>query len=149
MNDDLKLEDNWTGAEGSNADGIPVMVRYRQNLQDFIESGKYNSKLDITWSYDIDEAAEMPTPGEDGVMENFEADLLEAYEADYQGILVAVITGKGKKRWTWYVSDAELAKERLEQVLLRFETLPIEVSQTADPEWKGYYNFIADFGGAA
>nr|WP_294943767.1 DUF695 domain-containing protein [uncultured Mucilaginibacter sp.] len=149
MNEDLILEDKWTGAEGSNAAGIPVMVRYRQNLKGFIDSGEYLKKIEIDWSYDTDEAAEMPAPGEATVIENFETKLIEALEGDKQSILASVITGQGEKRWSWYTSNVESAKERIDTVLFDFERLPIQITTTSDPNWDDYFTFIANFGGAA
>ncbi|OOQ59249.1 DUF695 domain-containing protein [Mucilaginibacter pedocola] len=149
MNDDLILEDNWTGAEGANANGIPVMVRYRQNIREFIDTGSYPTKIEISWLYDTDEAAEMPTPGEATVMENFEAALIAALEGDKQSILVAVMTGQGEKHWQWYTANARMAQERIDMALLDFETLPININTKEDPNWNDYFDFIADFGGAA
>ncbi len=149
MNNDLILEDNWTGAEGSNAEGIPVMVRYRQNLRGFIDSGDYRQKIEIHWSYDTDEASEMPAPGEADVIDNFETALIYALESDRQSILTSVITGQGEKRWAWYTSNAESAQERIDTVLFDFERLPITITTTDDPNWDDYFAFIADFGGAA
>ena len=148
MNDGLILTDKWTGAEGANTDGIPVMVRYRQNLQSFIDTGLYNTKVNMTWSYDTDEAALMPNPGEADVMDNVEEALLLALEGDRQAILVAVETGQGTKRWTWYTADGEEMEKRMSDVLERFETLPLDYTKTEDPNWNGYFDFITDFGGA-
>jgi len=149
MNDDLILEDNWTGAEGSNAEGIPVMVRYRQNLRSFIDSGDYTQKITVTWSYDTDEAAEMPAPGEASVMDDLETKLIEALEGDKQSILATVMAGQGEKQWTWYTANADSAQERIDTVLFNFETLPIRIEKAEDPNWDDYFAFIADFGGAA
>lgn len=149
MNDDLKLEDKWTGAEGANDRGIPVMVRYRQNLQSFIDTGLYKNKIAITWAYDIDEAAQMPTPGEAEVMDKLETDLIQAMEEDRQSILATVKTGEGTKTWTWYSANAKEAEQRVNDVLEQFETLPIRINQADDPNWDEYYNFITEFGGAA
>lgn len=149
MNEDLILEDNWTGGEGANAAGIPVMVRYRQNLRSFIDSGNYPTKIEISWAYDTDEASEMPAPGEATVIENFEDTLLYALEGDKQSLLVAVITGQGEKHWSWYTNNADSAQERIDTVLFDFERLPIHITTTQDPGWEDYFAFIANFGGAA
>ncbi|MEO7213541.1 DUF695 domain-containing protein [Mucilaginibacter sp.] len=149
MNNHLILEDNWTGAEGSNAEGIPVMVRYRQNLRGFIDSGDYPTKIEIHWKYDTDEASEMPAPGEADIIDDFETALIYALEDDRQSILTSVITGQGEKRWAWYTSNADSAQERIDTVLLDFERLPITITKTEDPNWDDYFAFIADFGGAA
>jgi hypothetical protein len=149
MNDDLILEDNWTGAEGANANGIPVMVRYRQNIRSFKDTGNYPTKIEIGWNYDTDEAAGMPAPGEADVIDNFEIALLYALEGDRQSILVSVINGQGEKHWAWYTSNAESAQERIDTVLFDFERLPIHINIKEDPAWDDYFAFVSDFGGAA
>ncbi len=46
-------QDFWTGVEGEN-DGVPFLLRFRQNLKDFIETKKYNERLILSWNYNSD-----------------------------------------------------------------------------------------------
>lgn len=44
----MELNDTWFGLEGAN-DGHPFLIRGRENVQAFRQSGFYTERIDIVW----------------------------------------------------------------------------------------------------
>ena len=83
--DNLKLlitdQDMWTSAEGEN-DGVPFLIRFRPNLQQFITTKKYNKRLTLLWNYDSTSISLMPDEKEMELMEEVENSLVYTLEND-------------------------------------------------------------------
>ena len=51
----MKLSDVWFTALSANESGRTVAIYGREELNEFIDSGKYNERVEITWKYKGDE----------------------------------------------------------------------------------------------
>ncbi len=129
--------DLWTGATGEN-EGSPFILRFRQNLNGFIATQKYNSRLTITWSYDSEDETLLPSDNEMELMGAVEDRLVVVLESDVHSVLAFVYTGQSQREWHWYSTNVEEAVNRLNSALADFDALPIELSVEDDPEWSEY-----------
>ena len=142
----MLLDDTWVAIEAVSDDNIPLLVRYRPNLNNFFESGVYLQRMDITWSYEATDSSLLPPADEMVLLEEVEDALIEAFEGDHQTILAFVFTGENERWWAWYTTNIDIAGDRLNQALAEFDELPINITVADDPEWDEYFGVIEDFG---
>ncbi|WP_374951445.1 DUF695 domain-containing protein [Mucilaginibacter sp.] len=144
----LKLDDRWVGGEGVNTNGISVMVRYRPDMQHFINSGLYHTRMDMDWSYDDVGDSYMPSSGEMTLMESFEDALADAF-SDNQSVLASIFTGDGTRKWLWYTQNSNEAAVRITALLDNYSEAAINFTRTEDPGWSAYFDLIADYDNTA
>lgn len=133
----MKLANNWFTALSENEMGDMVIVSGRDDLQEFIDSGKFKERVEITWKYMGDEKA-MPSEELSAKMEAAQELLQKAMEKDKLAIMTAVYTGGGEKIWVFYVRTSKVFGERLNEALAEMELLPITIYVENDPEWDEY-----------
>lgn len=133
----MRLSDEWFTALSENESGNLVIIYGRDELTEFIQSGKFKERVEITWKYDGDEKG-MPADALAEQMENVQEALKKAMEKDKLSILTAVYTGAGEKIWVFYTRTIRVFGERLNESLASFELLPISIYTEIDPEWEEY-----------
>ena len=134
----MKLSDNWFTAISENENGQMVFVYGRDDLNEFVESGKFKERVEITWKYEGDEKG-MPSEAVAAQMEEAEAVLRKAMEKDKLSILSSVYTGGGEKIWVYYTRTVRVFGERLNEAYSVFtEQLPISIYTEVDPGWEEY-----------
>lgn len=137
----LTDEDTWNIAEGEN-DGTPFTLRFRPHLKDFIHSQHYKKHLVISWSYESDNSSLMPSEEQIELMENIENSLIENLESELQAVLTFIFTGQNRRDWHWYSKDIAETGELLNNALVDFEKLPIEITAEDDENWSEYLAVI-------
>lgn len=133
----MRLSNEWFTALSENEDGNLVTIYGRDELTEFVESGKFKERVEITWKYEGD-AKGMPQDVLAEQMEKVEEALKKAMEKDKLAILTAVYTGAGEKIWVFYTRTVRVFGERLNEALTSFELLPISIYTEVDPEWEEY-----------
>lgn len=133
----MRLSNEWFTALSENEVGDLVTVYGRDELTEFIQSGKFKERVEITWKYEGDEKG-MPADSLAEQMENVQEALKKAMEKDKLSILTAVYTGGGEKIWVFYTRTVRIFGERLNEALSLFELLPISIYTELDPEWEEY-----------
>ncbi|WP_075558207.1 MULTISPECIES: DUF695 domain-containing protein [Parabacteroides] len=133
----MRLSDEWFTALSENESGNLVTIYGRDELTEFIRSGKFKERVEITWKYEGDEKG-MPGDTLAEQMENVQEVLKKAMEKDKLSILTAVYTGAGEKIWVFYTRTVRVFGERLNEALASFELLPISIYTEIDPEWEEY-----------
>lgn len=133
----MRLSDEWFTALSENESGNLVTIYGRDELTEFIRSGKFKERVEITWKYEGDEKG-MPGDTLAEQMENVQEALKKAMEKDKLSILTAVYTGAGEKIWVFYTRTVRVFGERLNEALASFELLPISIYTEIDPEWEEY-----------
>lgn len=134
----MKLGDEWFTALSENEDGKMVAIYGRDGLNEFVESGKYRERVEITWKFEGDEKG-FPDDALGEKMENVETALRSAMEKrDKLAILSSVYTGGGEKIWVFYTRTAKVFGERLNEALASFELLPLSIYTELDQEWEEY-----------
>jgi hypothetical protein len=145
MIENMQLDDSWIAVDFLTEEAIPVMVRFRPNLQNFMEAGIHDKRMDIIWTYETGNESLLPELADMDLMEEVENALVAVFEQDNQTILTFTFTGENERWWAWYTTDVDIAGERLNEALAQFEELPISISVINDPEWSEYMAVLDDF----
>ena len=133
----MKLSNEWFTALSEDEAGHLVTVSGRDELTEFIKSGKFKERAEITWKYEGDDKG-MPEDELAEKMETVQETLRKAMEKDKLSILTGVYTGAGEKVWVYYTRTVRVFGERLNEALAPFELLPISIYTEVDPEWEEY-----------
>lgn len=133
----MKLSNEWFTALSENENGQLVTVSGRDELTEFIQSGKFKERVEITWKYEADDKG-MPIETVAEQIDEVQEVLKKAMEKDKLSILTGVYTGSGERIWVYYTRTVRVFGERLNEALAPFELLPISVYTELDPEWEEY-----------
>ena len=133
----MRLSDNWFTALSENEEGDMITIYGREDLEEFIASGKFKERVEVTWKYSPDTKG-LPSNADAELMESVEAVLRKAMEKDKLAILSNVYTGGGERIWVFYARTARVFGERLNEALKDFELLPLSLYVEKDPDWEEY-----------
>lgn len=134
----MKLSDVWFTALSQNEEGQIITISGRDELDEFIQTGKYKERVEITWKYDGDEKG-MPSESVGELMESVEETLRKAMEKkDKLAIMTSIYTGGNEKVWVFYTRTVRVFGERLNEALSSFELLPISIYTELDNDWEEY-----------
>ena len=134
----MKLSDVWFTALSQNEEGQIITISGRDELDEFIQTGKYKERVEITWKYDGDEKG-MPSESVGELMESVEETLRKAMEKkDKLAIMTSIYTGGNEKVWVFYTRTVCVFGERLNEALSSFELLPISIYTEVDNDWEEY-----------
>lgn len=133
----MKLSDKWFTALSENEKGDLITIYGREELEEFVTSGKFKERIEVTWKYTPD-AKDLPSDNEAELMENVEIALRKVMEKDKLAILSSVYTGGGERIWVFYTRTSRVFGEKLNDALKDFELLPISLYVEIDPEWEEY-----------
>lgn len=131
----MRLSNEWFTALSEDEAGHLITVCGRDDIMEFVRSGKFKERVEITWKY---EGGDMPSEALAEKMEAVQEALRKAMEKDKLSILTEVATGAGERVWTYYTRTARVFGERLNDVLMPFELLPITIYTELDPQWEEY-----------
>ncbi|MDL2265052.1 DUF695 domain-containing protein [Parabacteroides sp. OttesenSCG-928-G07] len=133
----MKLTNEWFTALSQDDSGKMITVSGRDELTEFIQSGKFKERIEVTWAYQGDNN-DMPTEETAALMEKVEEALQKVMEKDKLAILTSVYTGGGEKIWVFYARTSRVFGEYLNKALDSFELLPISIYVEIDPDWEEY-----------
>lgn len=133
----MKLSNVWFTALSEDESGHLITVSGRDELTEFVQSGKFKERVEITWKYEADEKG-MPCDTLAEKMEAVQEALRKAVEKDKLAIMTGVYTGGGEKIWVFYTRTVRVFGERLNEALDPFELLPISIYTELDPQWEEY-----------
>jgi Family of unknown function (DUF695) len=139
--DKLELNDSWFGSSASE-NNKPIIVRGREFLKNFKESGKYSERVEIVWTIENSTENGVPTPEENIIMGKIEDAFVNILEKDLHGVLAIVYTHNNIRSWIYYTKSLKEFMNRLNSALSKFEKLPISISNSRDKEWKMYEEFL-------
>ncbi len=116
---------------------LPMFIAGRDDIQNFINTGKFKERLEIYWKYTPKHNG-MPSD-EDGILIDEVTNVLKkAMEKDKLAILTGIYTGDGERTLVFYCRTARVVGERLNECLEPYPTLPIELYVENDPNWNEY-----------
>ncbi len=134
----MRLGDSWFDGLAENENGQIITVHGRDEIDEFMQSGKYRERAEISWKYEGD-AHGMPSEKVAELMESVENTLRRAMEKkDKLAILTGVYTGGNEKTWVFYTRTVRVFGERLNEALRDFELLPITIYTEIDQDWGEY-----------
>ena len=134
----MKLTDEWfTAIAESEVGNDTIFVSGRCDIDEFIQSGKFRERAEVTWRYKPD-AKGMPAEDVAQLMEEVMAVLKRAMEKNKLAILTGVYTGAGERNMIFYTRNIPAFGNTLNEALASFELLPLSIYTEKDPEWSEY-----------
>ena len=134
----MRLSDEWfTAIAESEVGNDTIFISGRCDIDDFIKSGKFRERAEVTWSYTPD-AKGMPDEVVAQRMEEVMAVLKRAMEKNKLAILTGVYTGAGERNMVFYTRNIPAFGTTLNEALAPFELLPLTIYTEKDPEWSEY-----------
>ncbi len=133
----MRLSDVWFTALSENDQHQIITVYGRDELDAFMQSGKFKERVEITWKYEA-EANGMPSDVIAEKMEAVELAIRKVMEKDKLAILTSIYSGAGERIWVFYTRTVRVFGEYLNQALEPFELLPITIYTELDPDWEEY-----------
>lgn len=134
----MRLSDEWfTAIAESEVGNDTIFVSGRCDIDEFIQSGKFRERAEVTWHYDAD-AKGMPDEGTATLMEEVLAVLKRAMEKNKLAILTGVYTGAGERNMVFYTRNIPAFGNTLNEALAPFELLPLTIYTEKDPQWCEY-----------
>ena len=131
----MQLSDNWFTALAENEDATYTFISGRAGIEDFISSGKFKERIEITWKYNADTKGLPADDKEAELMEEVEERLRLAMEKNKLAILTGIYTGQGQRQWVYIARNTGAFGELLNQTLQIYpQQLPIEIYAEKDPE---------------
>jgi hypothetical protein len=127
---------DWTLAQGK-AGGNATIVRALARVPLAEQRQARPVLVTITWAYDGEATAGMPSRAVYDRIEGFEEVLFAALDAEDWATEAAAITGNGARQWRFYTADGEDFVARFSAALTGHPIYPVEIEATADPDWQG------------
>lgn len=137
-----KKEIVWSIANGLMTGGKPYILRFREFYPTITEQKKLSYLIEIIWNYHDDESG-MPSRETYEKMLVFEDILNEQIDSLDTVIMVATVTGKGKKFWQFYVADIDSFMNEFNKIMDGREKLPLHFEMFQDEEWNGYKELVS------
>jgi hypothetical protein len=132
-------DDQWSVAEAEK-NGKPLLIRYRSERPQGVDTAAFPYLLSATWTYQANEAG-LPAPQELELMAKFEDALESALEASQTAHLMVILTGNGERDWLWYTCGEAEAMRQVNQALKGHKPYPVEFSVQQDRRWRAYAQF--------
>ncbi|MEN2786290.1 DUF695 domain-containing protein [Sphingomonas qilianensis] len=127
---------DWTLAQGK-AGGHATIVRALARVPLAEQRAARPVLVTITWSFDGEASAGMPSRAVYDRIEGFEEVLFGALDEEDWATEAAAITGNGARQWRFYTTDAEDFGARFRAALVGHAVYPVELEATPDPDWQG------------
>lgn len=133
----MKLTDDWFTSLAEDENGNMMFVNGRDNIMDFIKSGKFKERVEITRKYDPDSKG-LPNTELGKLMEDVQIAIQKAMEKDKLSIMTGIYVGNGEKVLVFITRNIPAFGERLNLALKDFELLPITIYSEKDPQNEEY-----------
>lgn len=133
----LKISDEWWTAPAEGSRGQLIMVTGRRNMDNVMNSGTYNVRIDVTWAYEPDTKG-MPDYATSSLMDKVNEALANTFNADPVAVNTGIYTGEGERNWVFYTRSLHLFQRKFNEALAGFELLPLQFHAEDDPGWEEY-----------
>lgn len=133
----LTISDDWWTAPAEGENGSLILVTGRRSMDNVIQTGLYNYRIEITWPYQGD-AKGLPNYADSKMMEEITDALNESFDRDPVAILTGIYTGDGQRNWVFYTRSLHIFQRKFNEALSPFETLPLQFHAEEDPNWEEY-----------
>lgn len=131
----MAFSSRWILADGTlNED--PITIRYRDQLDDQLESGLFKQCIQISWSAaEVDTETGYPSESELIKIDDFNQKLMASIEKDEQALVVMVIMCAGINQWILYAQDTAQLQADLNTIPTDTGLYPIEIVAEEDDSW--------------
>lgn len=137
-----EIQERWATSEGLLENGLPCLIRYREDLPGENEKKKLSTLVVISWGYESEDGTGMPQEDELNQMEDFENLLDDALVEKGVARLMTVFTGDGVREWQFYTDDVEYFMKKFNEAFSGDEELPIEIDAFDDKNWDAYKDYV-------
>lgn len=131
-------DDPWSVGRAEK-NGKPLLIRFRSERPQGVQSAAFPYLLSATWSYQPHEHG-LPSAEEMVLMDKFE-DALASLEGSQAAYLMVVLTNDGERDWLWYAGSEEQAMSQVNQALRGHPPYPVQFSIQKDRAWRAYAQF--------
>jgi hypothetical protein len=132
-------DEKWSVAQGQKH-GKPLLIRYRSERPQGVETTAFPYLLSATWAYQPNEFG-LPSPEEMELMDKFEDALGLALETSQTAHLMVILTGNGDRDWLWYTCGEAEVMRQVNQALKGHQRYPVQFSVQPDRGWRAYAQF--------
>ncbi len=129
--------DCWWTAPTESENGRLIMVTGRSDVKKFRDNPRFNIRVEVTWPYNGD-ASGMPDVATSTLMEQVQDALEQAFAADPVAVLTGVFTGDDERNWIFYTLSTHIFGRKLNEALIGFDLLPLQIYCENDPDWAQY-----------
>ena len=133
----MKLTDEWFTALSESENGNMIFITGRDNIMDFVKSGKFKERVEIYWKYNGD-ANGMPDSEAAKLMEASQDAIRKIVEKDKLAILTGIYVGDNERTMVFITRNIPAFGEKLNLALKDFDLLPIEIYTEKDPDNEEY-----------
>ena len=132
-------DDQWSVAQAEK-NGSPLLIRYRSQRPQGVDTAAFPFLLSATWTYQANETG-LPAPEEQELMAKFEDASESALEASQTAHLMVILTGNGERDWLWYTCGEAEAMRQVNHALKGHRRYPVQFSVQQDRRWRAYAQF--------
>lgn len=133
----IKVTDEWWTSPTESETGGLIIVTGRRNVEVFIETGKYNDRVEVTWKYESDKNG-LPDFKTSSLMEEITDAFNKEFNSDPVAVLTGIYTGDGERNWIFYTRSLHIFERKFNEILSPYELLPLSLYVEKDSEWNEY-----------
>lgn len=133
----MRITDKWWTYPADGEGGKTVIVTGRDDIDHFMESGKYIYRIDVSWEYNSLENG-MPEDADARLMEQVTDSLLAAFKKDQVAVMTGIYTGEGRRDWVFYCKNLAIFNKVFNKALEELPTIPILIEAEEDKDWEEY-----------
>ena len=132
-----KVKADWWTSPTESENGALIMVTGRRDMEQYIESGKYTTRIEVTWRYEGDENG-LPNKETSTLMGEATDALVEMFDKDPVAIVTGIYTGDNERNIVFYCKNMGVFERLFNKALEPFPLLPLTLYVEDDPEWNEY-----------
>lgn len=133
----MKYTDKWWSYPAEAESGKTIIVTGRDCIDEYMASGKYIYRIDVSWSYNSLPNG-MPEEEDAALMEEATDALLDAFKKDRVAVMTGIYTGDGKRDWVFYTKNLKIFSIVFNKALESLPTIPIVIDASEDKDWEEY-----------
>ena len=133
--------DNWALARGTWDDDLPISMRIRLDIDDYVASPQFPVGYRITRKFDAPNERGQPSAEDMDLMELFEEKLVSAFESSGTAIIALIVTHNGERDYSCYTADPDATHALFNETFSSEPLKPLSFSSGPDPEWQEYLTF--------
>lgn len=135
----MKLSNEWWTCPTQAENGKLIMVTGRDDIDKVRQSGRYDSRIDVSWNYNALPDG-MPDVEDALLMEQAHEALLAVFKANPVAVMTGVYTGDGRRDWVFYTRNLRVFGGLFNKALEDLPVIPLVIEAEADPDWEEYAN---------
>lgn len=134
----MTKESDWWTAPTESEDGRLVMVTGRRDIDRFRSNPRFSIRVEISWTYNHDDNAAMPSTADSMLMEQATDALNAVLDKDPVAVMTGIYTGAGRRDWVFYTLSTNIFTKKINEALAELPLLPLQIYAENDPSWAEY-----------